>query len=69
MTNISEIPDFYDEDPSSEDDFEFVIGPDGELKSVVIPPHLLDNPPDSVQIILEMFGIEDIKELTHKVLH
>lgn len=70
MSELTDIPDFdEDDDFYSEDDFEFVISADGELKSVAIPPHLIESPPESVQVILELFGIDDIKELTHRVLH
>jgi hypothetical protein len=46
-----------------------VITADGELKSVVIPPELIESPPESVQVILELFGIDNIKDLIQRVLH
>lgn len=71
MSDLSEIPEYFDDDDDfySEDDFEFIIDSEGELKSVAIPPHLIDCPPESVQVILELFGIDDIKELAQRVLH
>ncbi len=60
----------YDEfENETSDDFEFVISANGDLKSVVIPPEFIDSPPERVQIILEIFGIDNIKELVHRVLH
>lgn len=59
----------YEEDEVSSDDFGFVIGPDGELKSLMVPEHLMDDPPEEVKIILKLFGIEDIHELGNKTVH
>jgi len=57
------------EDEFSADDFGFVIGPDGELKSIMIPEHLMDDPPEEVQLILKMFGIDSIQQLDGRTLH
>lgn len=57
------------EDEYSIDDFGFVIGPDGILKSMVIPEHLMDDPPEEVKMILEIFGIDDIHQLEGRTLH
>jgi hypothetical protein len=57
------------EDEYSADDFAFVIGPDGELKSMMIPEHLMDDPPEEVQLILKMFGIDSIHQLEGRTLH
>jgi hypothetical protein len=57
------------EDEYSADDFGFVIGPDGELKSMMIPEHLMDDPPEEVQLILKMFGIDSIHQLEGRTLH
>jgi hypothetical protein len=51
------------------DDFQFVIGPDGELKSMTIPQHLMEDPPEEVQCILALFGIDDINDLDDRILH
>lgn len=58
-----------DDEELSIDDFSFVIGPDGELKSILIPGHLMDDPPKEVQMILNLFGIEDIHQLDGRTLH
>lgn len=57
------------EDDFSAEDFGFVIGPDGELKSIIVPEHLMDDPPEQVQLILEMFGIDSIHQLEGRTLH
>jgi hypothetical protein len=57
------------EDDYSIDDFEFVIGPDGELKSMVIPEHLMDDPPEEIQLILKLYGIDDINTIDNRTLH
>jgi hypothetical protein len=57
------------EDEYSADDFGFVIGLDGELKSMMIPEHLMDDPPEEVQLILKMFGIDSIHQLEGRTLH
>lgn len=57
------------EDDYSADDFAFVIGPDGELKSIVIPEHLMDDPPEEVRAILEIFGIDNIHTLEERTVH
>lgn len=51
------------------DDFAFVIGPNGELKSFMMPEHLMDDPPEEVQMILELFGIDNVHELGSRTLH
>jgi hypothetical protein len=50
-------------------DYEFVIRADGELKSIMIPEDLMDDPPKSVKKILKIFGITDIHLLNNSTLH
>lgn len=57
------------EEEFSADDFSFTIGPDGELKSILIPSHLMDNPPVEVTLILRIFGIDDIHLLNERTIH
>lgn len=64
-----EIEEFEETDDFNEDDFGFVIGPDGNLKSCMIPEHLMEDPPEEVLLILKLFGIEDIHELGNPTLH
>jgi hypothetical protein len=51
------------------DDYGFIIGPDGNLKTLMIPEHLMEDPPEEVQAILEIFGIEDIHDIEDKIIH
>lgn len=54
--------DIYDNE-ISDDDYGFIIGPNGELKSVFLPDRLPEDLPDSVLDILDLFGIDDIDSL------
>jgi hypothetical protein len=63
------VEEIEEEDEFSADDFGFVIGPDGELKSMMIPEHLMDDPPEEVMLILKLFGIDDINSLGDRTLH
>jgi hypothetical protein len=58
-----------EDDEYDPDDFGFVVGADGNLKSCMIPEHLMDDPPEEVKIILELFGIDNIHDLGQKTLH
>jgi len=74
MTNniigsIVEIEEYDEDNEMERDDFAFVIGPDGDLKSMIIPEHLMNDPPEEVKMILEMFGIDSIHDLNNKLLH
>jgi hypothetical protein len=46
-----------------EEDFCFVIGPDGELKSVVLPEVLPFKTPKNISKILKMYGIVDPEQI------
>ena len=63
------IEEYSEDDEFGPDDFTFVLGPDGELKSFIIPEHLMDDPPEEVQLILNFFGIESIYDLENRTLH
>ena len=67
ITEIEE--DYDDEDDYSPDDYGFIVGPDGELKSIMFPEHLMEDPPEEIQLILKIFGIDDINSLDDKNLH
>jgi hypothetical protein len=49
--------DLYD-DEITDEDYGFVLGPDGELKSVFMPTNYFEIPP-KVLAIFKAFGIED----------
>ena len=53
----------------SSGDFGFIINPDGSLKSLMIPEDLMGDPPEEVQLILEMFGIDNVHQLENRTLH
>jgi hypothetical protein len=70
--NISakvEIEELDETSDVGKDDFAFVLGPDGDLKTFMIPEHLMEDPPEEVKMILSLFGIDDIHELEHRTLH
>lgn len=58
-----------DEDVYTADDFGFIISPDGELKSVMLPENYVDELPIEVQMILKIFNITDFNQLEDKTLH
>jgi hypothetical protein len=57
------------DDDRDADDFEFIISADGDLKSMVIPEHLMNDPPEEIQIIMKLYGIEDLNMLDNRTLH
>lgn len=70
--NISasvEIEEFEETEDVGKDDFAFVLGPDGDLKTFMIPETLMGDPPEEVKLILSLFGIDDIHELENRTLH
>lgn len=69
LENITELEEYEDDDELDHDDFSFIIGSDGNLKSMSIPKHLMDDPPEEVKMILEMFGIDDIHQIGVRILH
>jgi hypothetical protein len=64
-----EIEEYQEDDNYSSDDFGFVIGPDGSLKSVMYPEHLMEDPPQEIQAILSVFGLNSFNDLGSKTLH
>lgn len=61
--DIDEIENFGDED------YGFIIGPNGELKTMVFPEDLMDDPPPEVKRILKIFGIKNIHQVEPRTLH
>lgn len=62
--------EFYD-DAISDDDYGFIFDSDGNLKSVFLPDDVLEVP-ETIQMILDIFGIDDIAQLEHghsKTIH
>ena len=54
--------DVYDTEISDED-YVFILGPDGELKSVFLPESLPFKAPKNIAKILKIFGINDLENL------
>jgi hypothetical protein len=56
-------------DDFEEGDYGFIIGPDGELKSIMLPEDLFEDPPDEIKKILKIFGIFDVYAMSNMTLH
>lgn len=54
------VDDMY-ETEISEEDYGFILGPNGELKSVFMPEVVPFKSPKNVQKILKLFGVHDIE--------
>jgi len=65
---INEEEEFSD-DEFEEGDYGFIISPNGELKSMMFPEDLMEDPPKTIRKILKIFGITDINIVTEKTLH
>lgn len=54
-----------------EEDYVFVIGPDGKLKSVMLPDEELTfNPPEEVKKIMDIYNVADLDYLSEpRILH
>jgi len=62
-----ELEDF--DDDFNPNDFGFIISETGELKSVMYPEKLMEDPPEEIKEILRIFGIDDINEIENRTLH
>jgi hypothetical protein len=51
------------EELAEENDYGFIIGPDGELKHMFTPNEFHLDPPPVVKKILKLLGIKDINQL------
>jgi hypothetical protein len=69
IENIAEVEEADFENEFDRDDFGFIISADGELKSVMYPEHLMDDPPEEIKMILEIFGIDNFETIENRVLH
>lgn len=58
----TEITDIYDQE-ITDDDYGFIFGPDGELKSVFLPDVVPFKTPKNIAKILKLFGINDLDNL------
>ena len=67
--NATYIVDEIDDDSEDQDNFTFILGPDGELKHMLIPKHSIGDLPEEVQLILDLYGIDDISNVKGRTLH
>lgn len=58
-----------DEEDFEEGDFGFIIGANGELKSMMLPEELMEDPPLEIKRILKIFGIKNIHQIEPRTLH
>ena len=68
MSKLSEelaIEDGYHEEDLGEEDYGFILGPDGELKSVFLPENMPFVTPEKIQKVFELFGISDPDQVNH----
>ena len=52
-----------------DDDYVFVMSATGELKTIIFPEDLMEDPPESVQKILTLLGVRNIHLLEPRILH
>jgi hypothetical protein len=63
------VDDVYDQE-ITDDDYGFIFGPDGELKSVFLPDNVPFKTPKNISKILKMFGITDLENIDNtQTLH
>lgn len=60
---------YEDDEDFTEHDYGFIIGPNGELKTMMLPDLLMTDPPKEVRKILKIFGITDVHSIEPKTLH
>jgi len=65
---VEEIPED-DDDDFSDTDYGVIIDANGELKTMMLPEELMNNPPSSIKKILKIFGIKDIHQFEPRTLH
>ncbi len=72
MSKLSEelaIEDGFYEEDISDDDYGFILGPDGKLKSVFLPDNMPFKAPKNITKIFKMFGITDAGQIDNTTLH
>jgi hypothetical protein len=66
MTKAAEHETVFDdiyETEISDEDYGFILGPNGELKSVFLPETLPFETPNNIAKILKIFGITDLENI------
>jgi hypothetical protein len=73
MPNNNTIPavdlEIEEDDDFDPTDYGFIISADGELKSIMYPEDLMEDPPEEIKLIMQIFGIADIETLDNRTLH
>lgn len=52
------------EDTLADDDYCIIVGPDGEVKSIMLPDNVPFELPENVSKILAVFGITDVDNIS-----
>ena len=65
---VEEIPED-DDDDFNDTDYGFIIDSNGDLKTMMLPEDLMEDPPRSIKKILRIFGIKDIHQFEPRTLH
>lgn len=58
-----------DEFDYDEGDYGFIISSQGELKHLMLPEDLMEDPPAEIKKILKIFGIKNIHTVDSRTLH
>jgi hypothetical protein len=73
MPNNNTIPavdlEIDEDDEYDPSDYGFIISSDGELKSIMYPENLMEEPPEEIKLIMKILGIPDIETLDNRTLH
>lgn len=62
--NLDQDHDDYYDDEISDEDYGFIFDADGNLKSVFLPDDVTELP-ETIQAILDIFGIDNIDQLEY----
>lgn len=65
---VNDVEDDVEDDDFEDGDFGFIISPNGELKTMMLP-ELMEDPPLEVRRILKIFGIKNIHQIEPRTLH
>lgn len=65
---VNDVDEDIDDEDFEDGDFGFIISPNGELKTMMIP-ELMEDPPLEVRRILKIFGIKNIHQIEPRTLH
>lgn len=68
-TTAVEIEELEDDNVMEATDYAFIVSADGELKSIVYPEDLMEEPPEEIQLILQIFGIDNVETSDTRTLH